>query len=293
MERKKTATAVDCENTKLWNSVVDTPPEYLKEFKRAGGFAGKSIDPTYRIRKLTEVFGPVGKGWGFIQEDQWSDGGSGAYVVYVRGHIWYMLDGERYMTNSHTGGTVCDRAPDEAYKMAETDALGKCCVDLGLSCDVYMGEHDGDKYQRPEAGKAYSPNLENAGRRPAGQNPTVAPQARAREGVRAITEDEVQNIGIAIRNLTDEGAALKFSQQLFHRCVATVGLPKEKALLTGVMAERRCQLATVDSLQKIEDYLKAVVQQKWITKAQSDKYLSLTKRRLGLPPETETEKGTE
>lgn len=285
----KTARAVESENTQLWNSLVDTPPEYLKEFKRAGGFGGKSIDPTYRIRKLTEVFGPVGKGWGFVQEDQWSDGGSGSYVVYVRGHLWYLLDGERYLTNSHTGGTVCDRAPDEAYKMAETDALGKCCVDLGLSCDVYMGEHDGDKYQQREDGKTYRHNPEAAGRRPAGNKPTEAPQAQAaRREYRPIVPEEMEAIGAGIRASKTEEQAIECSKELFHRLLASSETleQKDKKLLVQSMSATRCQLVgSVDGIGNLKKYLDAMVKQKWLTETEAKKYVSLVERRLSVPPQ--------
>lgn len=139
------------EKMAIWNALERTPEEFLKNFKRGGGFSGKSVDPTYRIKRLTELFGPCGIGWLFVQEDSWIVEIGGSHVAFVRGHLKYKVNGEWVQTSSHTGGTVCDRTPDEAYKMSETDACGKCCLDIGLASDVYLGHHDGDKYQATQS----------------------------------------------------------------------------------------------------------------------------------------------
>ena len=158
-------------NMNLWNSVCTTPAEYLKQFTRSGGFSGKSIDPVYRIRKLTEMFGPVGKGWRFVVSKRWSENN----CVYVSGHIWYKIGDEQCETCEHTGGTEIGRTPDEAYKMSETDALGKCALDIGIAADVYLGQHDGDKYQRPESPRQSSvPQAQQAAPRQQPQQPNGA-----------------------------------------------------------------------------------------------------------------------
>lgn len=281
---KVAASEVEGDNTKIWNQICRTPSEYGKQFTRAGGFTGTSIDPVWRIRTLTELFGPCGKGWGFVQEDQWSDGGSGAYVVYVRGHLWYMEDGERYQTMSHTGGTVCDRSPDEAYKMAETDALGKCCLDLGMAADIYMGIHDGDKYQRNETGKQYSYDRENAGRRQAGSNPKTGSKSTEAPKV-PIAEKDVEGITQAILDLTDDVAAYEFSRKLFERMVYSDQLSKESLqCLAERMATKRSGFITEAMLPSLKKTLAAYVKQGWMAKESADKYVSLSERRLGIAP---------
>lgn len=280
----KSSVAETTDNTVIWNALRATPEAYLKTFKKAGGFSGKSIDPVYRIMRLTEQFGPCGKGWGFVQEDQFSDAGSGAYCVYVRGHLWYMLDGERYQTCSHTGGTICDRAPDESYKMAETDALGKCCVDIGLAVDVYMGEHDGDKYQVPEDAPRHTPNAANAGRQQAGTKPSNAQAAKA--PATPIVEAEIQHILEAIKGLKDEADAHAYSKRMYGRLLGSVSLsPESLALIGERIIGRRCELATATMLNNLEETIKAFAAQKWISGSNSKKQLELVKRRLGIAPE--------
>lgn len=287
----KTSLAPESENTALWNELRTTPQEYTKQFQRAGGFSGKSIDPVYRIRRLTERFGPCGMGWGFVQEDQWSDGGTGVYCVYIRGYLWYRLNGKRYKTCSHTGGTDASRTPDEAYKMAETDALGKCCVDIGLAVDVYMGEHDGDKYQERQDKPRNGYQPDQAGRRPAGSNPSNAPAAKGKQPAMPIVEAEVHRILDDIKNVKDEVAAHALSKRMFGRLLVSVTLAEGlRANIAERIIGKRCELASENMVGNLEETINAFIKQGWIGSANAKKNLEIVKRRLGIAPEPETGK---
>lgn len=147
-------------NLRLWNSLSKTDPKATKPFKKGGGFTGTQIDPVWRAQRMTEVFGPIGKGWGYDLTERWSeefktkDGTVSA--VYVRINAWYkdQESGEKLWTGEQIGGTEVGRAADEAYKMAVTDALTKCLVNVGLCADVYLGLFDDSKY-RDEVGAEY------------------------------------------------------------------------------------------------------------------------------------------
>lgn len=137
--------------TGLWKRLFKTDARFTKNFSRKGGFSGTDINPTYRMAVMTEEFGPCGIGWGWIIEDRWSECIAGNQVAFVQLCIWYRLPGEDkvYTTGPQIGGTEYGRAPDEAYKMAVTDAMGKCMTSLGLSADIYMRQYD-SKYQRDD-----------------------------------------------------------------------------------------------------------------------------------------------
>ena len=93
---------------------------------------------------MTEFFGPIGKGWGYSIKDRWIE----HECAFVQVSLWYVMDGERYEAGEQIGGTSLDRTPDEAYKMAITDALMKCAVLLGLSSDIYLtGKATMSKYE--------------------------------------------------------------------------------------------------------------------------------------------------
>ena len=50
------------QNMRFYGLVQDTPKEAQKSFNN-GRFSGTDINPMWRIKKLTEVFGPAGFGW--------------------------------------------------------------------------------------------------------------------------------------------------------------------------------------------------------------------------------------
>lgn len=135
-------------NTKLYDQLSPCPEDATKPFNR--GWSGKSIDPQWRIKTLTEAFGPCGIGWGFDITNRWSDEAEGHKFAFVSGRIWYVWEGEKRYSLETTGGTqFSSRQGEDAYKCSETDALGKSAVAIGLAADVYHGKHDGDKYQIP------------------------------------------------------------------------------------------------------------------------------------------------
>ena len=136
----------------IWKELSPVAAGAAKKFKRAGGFSGTDINPQWRMKRMTEVFGPVGLGWGYEIEDRWSEtitqGDGQVTIAYVQLRAWWVDlngDGEkgnRRYTGSQIGGTSMKRTPDESYKMAITDALGKCLAQLGLAAEVYLGEFD-------------------------------------------------------------------------------------------------------------------------------------------------------
>jgi hypothetical protein len=144
-------------NLRLWERHCVTPPAATKSFKK-GGWQGTDINPAYRLRCLTELFGPQGTGWGWTIHERWredwpsrvKDGDQWvdymAPCAFVMLSLWYIEGGERKECSPQIGGTECDLAPDEVWKMSITDAIGKCCLALGIAADVYLGQFDG-KYR--------------------------------------------------------------------------------------------------------------------------------------------------
>lgn len=127
----------------LWNKLRSVPESATKKYKRAGGFGGTQINPQWRLLRMTEVFGPVGVGWGYEVERVWSETIDGKTIAFAQVEAWYETerDGPN-RTGQQVGGTDMTRTPDEAYKMAITDALGKCLAQIGLGADIYLGEFE-------------------------------------------------------------------------------------------------------------------------------------------------------
>lgn len=137
-------------NTALWDSVFQTDPAHTKNFTRAGGFSGTAIKPLYLIHKATELWGSMGDKWKVIESERVIHGNA----VYIKAKLIYPVLGG-FAEVEHWGGDVLTKGEkaipnDEAFKMALTDATGKCLSVLGFSADVHMGMFDGNKYVAPE-----------------------------------------------------------------------------------------------------------------------------------------------
>jgi hypothetical protein len=132
-------------NTALWNKVFETDPKYTKFVKVGRGFT--TIDAYYQVKRATEVFGPVGHGWGWDTDETYTDG-----MVVVKIHLWYKHPdtGEASQPVVHFGckalANKSGRINEDAVKSATTDALTKALSYIGFNGDVFMGKFDDNKY---------------------------------------------------------------------------------------------------------------------------------------------------
>lgn len=150
-------------NTALWDSLFNTDPAHVKEFKRAGGFSGTAIKPFWTVKRMTETFGPQGKGWGWdIHEERTFEASNGEVLWMSRLSVWYVWQNEKINTSQQWGQTVmlANRQSgvfldEEAPKKSITDAFTKCASYIGLGGDVHLGLFNDSKYvdQRIEDSK--------------------------------------------------------------------------------------------------------------------------------------------
>lgn len=145
------------ENLKHWNKICRPPEQALKKIT-AGRLKGKSdINPQWRIKAMTEEFGPVGFGWTVQITRQWSEQGSGGQLCAFANVAVKIKVGEEWSEPFHgTGGSMLvaqeSKGPhtsDECYKMAVTDAISTALKLVGVAADIYMGMFDGSKYTTP------------------------------------------------------------------------------------------------------------------------------------------------
>lgn len=135
------------DNLKLYESGRKVPDNAQTPFNN-GRFKGTDINPMWRLKKLTELFGPCGVGWHYkvISERSEQHGTDVMAVVNILLYIKY--NGEWSEPIYGTGGNLLiknGKINDEAYKMALTDALGVACKALGIGADVYW-DKDKTKY---------------------------------------------------------------------------------------------------------------------------------------------------
>ena len=141
------------DNLAIYEKYRKVPKEALKNFNN-GNFSGTDINTMWRIKCLTEQFGPVGIGWYYNIKRLWiEEAKNGDQFSFAEIELFIKVDGEWSKPISGNGGnkfcyTKNDgdyKASDEAYKMAVTDALGVACRSLGFGADVYWA-NDKTKY---------------------------------------------------------------------------------------------------------------------------------------------------
>lgn len=143
------------DNLAIYNAVRKVP-ENAKRPISAGRLKGKTdINPMWRIKALTEQFGPCGIGWKYTITDKRLENGA-------NGEISAFLDIDLFV---NVGDTWSDAIPgtggsafvakekngpytsDECFKMALTDAISVACKALGFGADVYW-DADRSKYDK-------------------------------------------------------------------------------------------------------------------------------------------------
>lgn len=157
----------------IYNASREVPQEARKRITGGRLNGMTDISPMWRVKKLTELFGPAGIGWKFdppVFEEK--PGVNGEVMVhcftclYIRqdeGTAWSApipgVGGSMLISTEKSG----QRTDDDAYKKAYTDAQSVACKALGIGADVYW-DKDVTKYSTPQpsrqtAAKAAAPSV--------------------------------------------------------------------------------------------------------------------------------------
>ena len=134
-------------------------PENAKKKITGGRLNGMTdINPMWRIKCLTDEYGEVGFGWYVEVREHWTEPQeSGEIAMFVRLHLYVKRGDEWSKPIEGCGGSMLVASQkngmytdDEAYKKAETDALGTACKKLGIGAKVYWNGYGDSKYQAKE-----------------------------------------------------------------------------------------------------------------------------------------------
>lgn len=145
------------DNMRIYNAVREVPKEAKRPIT-AGRLKGMTdINPMWRIKKLTELFGPCGVGWCYSEPRIEFVPGEGPEIICIahtelqvkENGEWSVaipgVGGARYVTQESKQIYTDDEAP----KKALTDALSVACKALGIGADVYFNK-DSTKYTGPQ-----------------------------------------------------------------------------------------------------------------------------------------------
>lgn len=143
------------DNMQIYQRSRQVPDEAKKSFNN-GSFSGTDINPMWRIKMLTEMFGPCGIGWYYEVISERAEQHNDMTMAIVDLNLYIKVDGEWSKPIYGTGGNTLvkttkqgPKSSDEGYKMALTDALSVACKALGIGADVYF-EKDKTKYTQYE-----------------------------------------------------------------------------------------------------------------------------------------------
>lgn len=135
-------------NMDIYNAVSAVPDSTQKRITGGRLNGMTDINPMWRIRELTELFGPCGIGWKYKIVREWLETAStGEVGAFVDIELQYKItpDADWSEPIPGTGGSKFVaaekgnnlRASDECYKMALTDAISVACKALGFGADIY------------------------------------------------------------------------------------------------------------------------------------------------------------
>lgn len=155
------------ENMSIYNALREVPQNAQKAIT-GGRLKGMTdINPMWRIKALTELFGACGVGWRYTIDRQWIEpSGGGEIAAFCNISLYIKVNGEWSEAIQGTGGSAFVAKErngaymsDECFKMALTDAISVACKALGVGADVYW-QQDKTKYDRkpaPAESKAPAP----------------------------------------------------------------------------------------------------------------------------------------
>lgn len=134
-------------NLAVYEAMRDCPKEAKREIQ-SGRLKGKSdINPMWRLKKMTEVFGICGIGWKYTVTKMWTESYGSEVKAFVNIDLFIRDPETKEWSDAipGTGGSSLVSmekngayVSDECYKMALTDALSVSMKALGMAADVYF-----------------------------------------------------------------------------------------------------------------------------------------------------------
>lgn len=188
-------------NLRYYELGKEVPAEAKREIQggKLKGFT--DINPMWRIKKLTEMFGPCGIGWKAPIVDKWTEpGAKGEIIANIKINLIYFdKDSKKWaepiegcggsMLVSTEKGALTSN--DEAYKMAYTDALSVACKMLGIGADVYF-DKDRTKY-----------DVEPDGTTPKQKSTTTAQKDKTNKSKYQTVKDLINGTSITFNDVED------------------------------------------------------------------------------------------
>lgn len=147
-------------NLRFYNQGCEVPQDALKEI-RAGRLKGMSdVNPMWRMKRMTEIFGPCGIGWKYTIDRQWTETYGEETKCFCNVSLYVRDPATKEWSDAipgNGGSSIVSKEKagcyinDEGYKMALTDALSIAMKPLGIGGNIWYGPkakgHNESKYE--------------------------------------------------------------------------------------------------------------------------------------------------
>jgi hypothetical protein len=137
-------------NLALWEAHEDIDPKFTKAIT-GRDYGGTSPNPQYVIKCLTDLFGPVGKGFGWRVVAEGFERFGETSLHWCRIEFWHTDRANVFEAYGQTKaafvtskGTM--RVDEDAPKKSLTDAIVKAASQIGIAANIFLGRWDDQKY---------------------------------------------------------------------------------------------------------------------------------------------------
>jgi hypothetical protein len=233
------------DNMKFYEAMRAVPKEAQKSFSN-GKFSGTDINPQWRLKKLTEVFGPAGIGWytEVVSREMITAPDGKTMCTFIGINLFVKVDGEWSKPIYGEGGNtfVSIVRPkqgepylsitDEAFKMAYTDAISNAAKALGCGADIWF-EKDRTKYDlqqeraQPTTQPSAQPTTQPTTQPAAQPTPTAAPAITDMDIAKIVAQANACKTADEVMKIYNDHKEL-WSNEKFSKPIIAIGKAKRE-----------------------------------------------------------------
>lgn len=141
---------MDAQNLRYWTPHEDIDPRFTKAIT-GRDYGGTSPSPQYVIKCLTDMFGPVGVGFGWWVEAEGFERFGDTALHWCRIKFWHTdrantFDAYGQTKAAYTTAAGKSRVDEDAPKKSMTDAIVKAASQVGVAANIFLGRWDDQKY---------------------------------------------------------------------------------------------------------------------------------------------------
>lgn len=138
------------DNLNIWEKFEDIDPKFTKAIT-GKAYKGTSPNPQYVIKCLTEMFGPVGQGFGWRVVAEAFEPLGQEVLHWCRIEFWHTDRANTFESYGQTKAAYGTNAgkfmvDEDAPKKSLTDAIIKAASHIGIAANIFLGRWDDQKY---------------------------------------------------------------------------------------------------------------------------------------------------